>query len=550
METSSSFQSATWPLSFRLKQPKPGEHDGDGHESKQQWWSYELYRGPRNRKPKVLYARSRAESEEIAEGFSQEQVLGFDMEWPSYDAANSNGGRLQDKIGVIAIACEDKIALFHLGAYAGRSPDDFIGPVLRAIIESPAIIKAGVNILAADFRRLKDHFYLRPQGAMELSHLHSLVTHGTSGEFNLCTTKLCALGEQVRVHLGLPLKKSSVRTSNWSQKKQLSREQKSYAASDAYAGLMLYHYLDHLRLSMEPQPPPPLYAERYRSIDLPGRGTALLLQLDIPQSRTNLKVIRAADFLEGRRDATYAAEIAPQSPDCQGSQRISSPAPPGQEIGNPTSRRGNSGHPARTSRKTKTPKKQPNSLLHKLKAHRDRIAKHRRLDKWKIIHNSALELIAKHRPENEMALMQLKGVGPQTVKKYGAAILNLVAIHVEQEKSPSEVDDSIGEIPSSDLDSDGAVSRVNGPGDQREAGRQSSPDSGTSGTRPVQQSLVGRGSGSHPIELGGSTDADSAEASSERALKRQHISTGPRHGLLKYFRVNKDARAENVSRKP
>lgn len=530
MGTSTSFSSPGWPLSFHLKQPTLSEDNGHGHESKQRWWSHELYRGPRNKKPKVLYARSKTESEEIAEGFRQENVLGFDMEWPSYDANNSNEGRLQDKIGVIAMASEDKIALFHLGAYAGKSPGDFIGPILREILESPAVIKAGVNILAADFRRLEEHFDLRPQGAAELSHLHNLVTHGNNGDFNLCITKLCALGEQVQMHLGMPLKKSSVRTSNWSLRKQLSREQKSYAASDAYAGFMLYQYLTNLRLSMEPQPPPPLYAERYESVNVPRRGTALMLQLGDPDVRSSVKVIRAIDFLEGRHDVTYTAEIASHGTDVEDVEEDESnslPVPPGQARGNAPSGHRNSGRPIPSRRKAKTPKKQASSLLHKLKAHRDRIAKQRRLDRWKIIHNSALELIAKHRPENEMALMQLKGVGPQTVKKYGAAILNIVAIHVEQDKSPAGPDESDGEVPASNLDRDEAVSRVDdGPCDLRDALRRSRPGSGTPGTSPVQQVIVGRGSRSDPIELGGPANVVSAEASTQPALdKRGRIST-------------------------
>lgn len=175
--------------------------------------------------------------------------------------------------------------------------------------------------------------------------------------------------------------------------------------------------------------------------------------------------------------------------------------------------------------KTKTPRKKPNSLLNKLKAHRDRIAKQRRLDRWKIIHNSALELIAKYRPENEMALMQLKGVGPQTVKKYGAAILNIVGIHVEKEKGSVDADESDGEVPNSTLNRDGSGSHVDGPGDLREAVRRLNPESGTPDSHPVQQIIVGRGSRSDPIELGGSADDVSAEASSRPALKRQRIST-------------------------
>lgn len=526
MDTTSAFTSEKWLLSFRLKRPKPKEHDNNGHESEQPWWSYDLYRGPRNQKPRLFYARSRAESEEIAEEFSQEKVLGFDMEWPSYDATNSKEGRLQDKIGVIAIACEDKIALFHLGAYVGKKPSDFIGPVLRTLIESPDVVKAGVNILAADFRRLQDHFGLQPQGAVELSHLHNLVTHGTAGEFSACTTKLCALDEQVQTHLGLPLKKSRVRTSNWSQRKQLSREQKSYAASDAYAGFMLYHRLNHLRFSMDPTPPPPLYAERYRWIDMPRRGTALLLQLDDPDNRSCLNVIRAVDFFEGRREATYTVKIAPRTiragnSDLEEDRDSSPPDSSSQGTSNVLSGPRRFGRFAPPSRKTKTTNKQPKSLLHKLKTHREKIAKQRRLETWKIIHNSALELVAKHRPDSELALMQLKGIGPQTVKKYGAAILNIVAIHAEQEKTSVAAKQTDNESSGDDVDRNETVSGVEGPGDTREVLRSPSPDSGTQAFHAVHRTMPGTGSRSDPIEFGDSADIVSAKTSSQPALKRK-----------------------------
>lgn len=526
MDMTSALISDKWPLSFRLKRPKLKEHGNDGHEPKQPWWSYDLYRGPRNQKPRLFYARSKAESEEIAAGFSQEKVLGFDMEWPSYDPTNSREGRLQDKVGVITVACEDKIALFHLGAYAGKKPSAFIGPVLRALIESPDIVKAGVNILAADFRRLQDHFDLKPQGAVELSHLHSLVTHGRGREGSACTTKLCALDEQVKTHFGLPLKKSRVRTSNWSQKKPLSREQKSYAASDAYAGFMLYHYLNHLRLSMDPLPPPPLYAERYRSVDVPRRGTALLLQLDDPDNRSCLNVIRAVDFFEGRREATYTVEIAPRTTrpstsDLEEERDSSTPNSSSQGTSNAPSGPRRFGRPAPPSHKTKTTRKKPSSLLHKLKTHREKIAKQRRLETWKIIHNSALELVAKHRPDNELALIQLKGVGPQTVKKYGAAILNIVAIHVERERTSIGGGRSDDEEPGRDIDENETLSRVEGPDDMREVLRSQSPDSGMQAIHAVQRTLPGSGSRSDPIELGGSADVVSAKNSSQPALKRK-----------------------------
>lgn len=443
----------TWPLQFRLRLPERGRQQAAGQSppeaglTKQIWWSYGLYRGPRNRKPEVLYARSKAESEEIAQGFLHEDVLGFDMEWPCFDGNSRGEDRLQDKVGLIAIACEAKIALFHFGAYTGKKPGDFIGPKLRAIIESPRIKKAGVNILAADFGRLRDWFEMEPQGAVELSHLHNLDNYGRNRQTSHCTTRLCALDKLVQTHLHLPLKKSSVRTSNWGQKKQLSRDQKAYAASDAYAGFMLYHCLDSLRLSIEPSPPPPpLYAERYKWVELPRRGTGLLLELDYPGDEGTFDVIKAVDYFEGRHENTHSVTIAsstmPETHDAELGGSQTSPPPPVQEnAARPPARR-LSQHAGSQRRKTTSSRKKADPLLQALKVHRGKIAKQRRLDTWKVVHNSALELIAQHKPGNARELMEIKGVGPQTTKKYGASILNIVALHAADDKESTEAEQS------------------------------------------------------------------------------------------------------------
>lgn len=577
----------TWPLQFHLKLPKSNQQGAAGHPpakaglTKQIWWSYDLYRGPRNQNPKILYARSKAESEEIARGFLQEDVLGFDMEWPLFDGNSRNEDRLQDKIGVIAIACETKIALLHLGAYTGKEPEDLIGPVLQTIIESPRIKKAGVNILTADFGRLRDWFKLKPQAAAELSHLHSLVNYMRNGQSSQCTTKLCALDKLVQTHLGLPLKKNSVRTSNWNQKKQLSREQKAYAASDAYAGFMLYHRLNFLRLSVElSPPPPPLYAERYKWLEIPRRGTALLLELDTPSEEGTLKVITVKDYFDGRHDNTHTVTIAssmtptPYNAELEGSQASSFTPTPKKTARPPplrTSQRIGSKH-----RKSTSSRKVGDPLLQKLKVHRGKIAKQRRLDTWKIIHNSALELIAQLKPENEMALMGIKGVGPQTVKKYGAAILNIVALHVADDKRSTSAEDSDQESERNangsnvSLTSEGHTNSTKTAQVVSRICETSLPHADPTSSYAAQGQRADRGGPSQPVYIDDQDDMASPEVRSAKTMKRktrqtvsiQHtisgkllkyfilkpygtnnsnllLAQGPRHGLLRYFEVGK-----------
>jgi hypothetical protein len=171
--------------------------------------------------------------------------------------------KLQEKIGLIQIATQEKVALFHIGLHPGKTTAEIIAPSLRKIIEDPAIGKIGVAILSADFSRLSRFFGLKPKGAIELSHLHRLVVFG-GWKPELVSTKMISLANLVEKHLGLPLQKGKVRTSNWS--KPLSDAQINYAAGDAYAGLMLYHCMNAKRLRMKPVPPLPVHADKYQAM--------------------------------------------------------------------------------------------------------------------------------------------------------------------------------------------------------------------------------------------------------------------------------------------
>lgn len=212
-------ETARWPLAYKL-QPQAAEGlaafgvASSKSTPKKRWWSHQLYRGPNNERVKILYSKSKADSEELAQPFLKEKVVGFDMEWPWDDWRQPN--RLQNKIGLIQVATEDRIALFHLGLHPGKTTDDIIAPSLRKLIESPNIGKIGVGICSADFARLSKYFELKPKAAVELSHLHRLVTFG-GRKPELVSTKMTSLAQQVEQHLEHPLYKGDVRTSNWSK---------------------------------------------------------------------------------------------------------------------------------------------------------------------------------------------------------------------------------------------------------------------------------------------------------------------------------------------
>ncbi|KAL9091699.1 MAG: hypothetical protein Q9165_004775 [Trypethelium subeluteriae] len=213
---------------------------------KEHYWSHLRYRGPDGRSPSVRYCTTLQQSEEVAQIFALEKVIGFDMEW------KIGGSSIKEHVSVMQIACDATIAVFHLSLYKGDGVDDMIGPKLKELLQSPNILKSGVNI-GADFKRVWKYLGLKFEGCFELSRLHNLVTLPDYGRKP--SKRLVSLSKQVEHHLLLPLRKDEVRTSDWS--KRLNYEQVKYAAADAYASFRLFHDLEAKRLSLDPIPPRP-----------------------------------------------------------------------------------------------------------------------------------------------------------------------------------------------------------------------------------------------------------------------------------------------------
>ncbi|KAI9685940.1 MAG: hypothetical protein M1820_010718 [Bogoriella megaspora] len=212
------------------------------------YWTHELYRSTQGQEVKVYYCRTLVESERVAMMFANEPALGLDLEW------KPRGSRgIKQNISLIQLACEDKIGLFHVALHDGRSTNKLLAPSLRKIIESPKI-KAGVAIVNADGHRLRKYMKLTPCGLLELSHLHKIVKFADRPE--MINRKLISLASLVHMHLGKPLFKGKVRTSDWTQ--PLDEDQIRYSAADAYAGYRLFRTLDMKRLKLSPVPDLPL----------------------------------------------------------------------------------------------------------------------------------------------------------------------------------------------------------------------------------------------------------------------------------------------------
>lgn len=241
------------------------------------FWRYSLYKSPSGEKPRLHYCTKFEQAEQVAKLFSEEQVIGFDIEWEMGSTVTKSS--IKDNVSLIQIACDDRIALFQVALFAGDSKEELMPPSLKAILESPDILKTGVNI-SGDFTRLRKCLGVEGQGIFELSHLYKLVKFSEKepAKVNKMPFKLA---EQVQDVLFLPLHKGNVRTSAWSRR--LDMEQVVYAASDAYAGFRLFRELEKARTMMNPTPPRPALWELDQPIIL-GNGER------VGQARTKRKI--------------------------------------------------------------------------------------------------------------------------------------------------------------------------------------------------------------------------------------------------------------------
>ncbi|PSN74493.1 ribonuclease H-like protein [Corynespora cassiicola Philippines] len=376
----------------------------------QQWYHYKHYRGPEGQKVQLFYSKTKEKSEEYAKLFLKEPLVGFDMEWRTFGCH-----RLQDHVSLIQVASEDKIALFHIGLHSGNTTDDLIAPSLRTLIESATITKAGVNIVGADFTRLDRHFGLKPKASFELSHLYRLVRYAgshlsdmedSSHRLRDVTTKVVAMDEQVQRYLGRPLKKGTERKSDWS--KELGEAQRDYAATDAYAGFMLYHRMNAKRLSMDPIPPLPVLGHP----KIPTRKlfglTPILLRSEDPRRQ----YITIAEFYPANESTDEDENEDDEEDDEE------------KETTTYTPQKGNGTGVVRPLDGTP---KTAEALYKQLAAKRESIAHKTNKQVYQIAPDVALQNIARQRVVELDKLLQVPGIGQHVQKKYGADLIEVVA---------------------------------------------------------------------------------------------------------------------------
>ncbi|XP_075607037.1 bifunctional 3'-5' exonuclease/ATP-dependent helicase WRN isoform X1 [Balearica regulorum gibbericeps] len=168
-------------------------------------------------------------SEDIRQSLSDGDAVGFDIEWPpSYTK-----GKMA-KVAVIQICvAEDKCYLFHISSMSGFPKG------LKRLLEDETIKKVGVGIEGDQWKLMSD-FEIKLKSFVELADV---------ANEKLKCKEIWSLNGLVKHLFGKQLlKDTSVRCSNW-EEFPLNEQQKLYAATDAYAGFIIYQKLKNMNNS-------------------------------------------------------------------------------------------------------------------------------------------------------------------------------------------------------------------------------------------------------------------------------------------------------------
>ena len=168
----------------------------------------------------VVVVKSDAEAAAALAALSNADVVGFDTESkPTFAKGEESTGP-----HLVQLATDSTAYLFQIGA---RPSVD----VLRAVLESPTILKVGFG-LGDDLRRLRSKLGIETQNVVDLS-----TTLRRRGERNTLGAKTA-----VARFFGQRLQKSKrITTTNWALPR-LSEQQIRYAADDAHVALKIYRH--------------------------------------------------------------------------------------------------------------------------------------------------------------------------------------------------------------------------------------------------------------------------------------------------------------------
>ncbi|XP_067114125.1 bifunctional 3'-5' exonuclease/ATP-dependent helicase WRN isoform X2 [Osmerus mordax] len=182
----------------------------------------------------VIYSHEKNDclflSQDLRAGLEPSSAIGFDIEWPPCFLKG------QKKVALVQLCTsEEKCYLFHLCSMTGFPTG------LKLLLEDESVIKVGVGI-EGDMWKLLSDFSIKMTNFVELGDL--------GNEKLRCVEKWSLAGLVMHLFRKKLFKSKHVRCSNWNNF-HLSEDQKRYAATDAYAGLIIYNKLLNWDLGAE-----------------------------------------------------------------------------------------------------------------------------------------------------------------------------------------------------------------------------------------------------------------------------------------------------------
>ncbi|XP_018426138.1 PREDICTED: Werner syndrome ATP-dependent helicase [Nanorana parkeri] len=165
-------------------------------------------------------------SECIREKLPEGSAIGFDIEWPPVYIKGKTG-----KVSLIQVCLSElECYLFHISSMTGFPKG------LKRLLENESIKKVGVGIEGDQWKLLSDTD-VKLKGFIELTDV--------ANEKLKCKEKWSLNGLVKHLFSKQLLKDNSVRCSSW-DRFPLTDEQRLYAASDAYASLLIYQKLENM----------------------------------------------------------------------------------------------------------------------------------------------------------------------------------------------------------------------------------------------------------------------------------------------------------------
>ncbi|XP_043107034.1 Werner syndrome ATP-dependent helicase homolog isoform X2 [Puntigrus tetrazona] len=258
----------------------------------------------------VIYSQERHDcsflSEDLRSNLVSGSVVGFDLEWPP----SFTKGKTKKVAVVQFCSSEEKCYLFHISSMSGFPTG------LKMLLEDENIKKVGVGIEGDKWKLLSD-YDIKLKNIVELSDLANKTLR--------CCEKWSLDGLVKHLLKKQLFKEKLVRCSSWDDY-GLTENQKKYAATDAYAGLLIYRNLQEIMSDCSETPALALKQRVFQiACDLNNLADNLPDELDCMTSAVRLvddlsQTVASLRCVLSKNSKTFEAKPKPHNQDQSHSQ--------------------------------------------------------------------------------------------------------------------------------------------------------------------------------------------------------------------------------------